>query len=72
MRRITKECADLPGGEGMNEDRKPVHEYVDDFMNCKKKEDCRDCACQQSGDFYICLLLQHYKDKVIEKLTELI
>jgi len=56
----------------MDNDRKPVHEYVDDFMNCKKKADCRDCACQQSGDFYICLLLQHYKDKVIEKLTELI
>ena len=54
------------------EDRKSVHEYVDDFMNCKKKEDCRDCTCQQNGDFYICALLQHYKDKVIEKLTDLI
>lgn len=53
------------------EGRKPVHEYVDDFMNCKKKEDCRDCACQKNGDFYICLLLQHYKDKLIEKIYEI-
>ena len=56
----------------MNEDRKPVHEYVNDFMNCKKKDDCRDCVCQQSDDYFICLLLQYYKDKIIEKLNETI
>lgn len=60
------------GSEEMNEDRKPVHEYVNDFMNCKKKDDCRDCVCQQSDDYFICLLLQYYKDKIIEKLNETI
>ena len=67
MRRSAKECADLPGGEGMTEERKSVHEYVEDFLNCTNKETCQECKCQAEGDYFICALLQFYRDKLIDR-----
>lgn len=71
MRRSAKECADLPGGEGMTEERKSVHEYVEDFLNCTNKETCQECKCQTEGDYFICVLLQFYRDKLIDRFCEL-
>lgn len=55
----------------MMEERKSVHEYVEDFINCTNKETCQECKCETEGDYFICALLQFYRDYVIDKITEL-
>lgn len=55
----------------MTEERKPVHEYVEDFINCANKETCQECYCQAEGDHFICALLQFYRDKMIGRIYEL-
>lgn len=54
-----------------NEDRKPVHEYVEDFLNCTNKETCQECKCQIDDDYFICALLRFYRDKLIDRFSEL-
>ena len=71
MRCSAKEYADLPGGEGMTKERKSVHEYVEDFLNCTNKEKCQECKCQVEDDYFICALLQFYRDKLIDRFSEL-
>lgn len=55
----------------MTEERKSVHEYVEDFLNCTNKETCQECKCQAKGDYFICALLQFYRDKLIDRFCEL-
>lgn len=55
----------------MTEERKSVHEYVEDFINCTNKETCQECNCQVEGDYFICALLQFYRDKLIDRFCDL-
>ncbi len=53
-----------------------IHEYVEDFMNCKIKNFCTECKCSDENEpdeekaFFICNLLTFYRDAIIAKIEE--
>lgn len=56
--------------KGPMKDRESIHEYVEDFINCTNKETCQECKCQTDGDYFICALLQFYRDNLIDRFCE--